>query len=189
MRNKYNYGELVKVSGNGKIYGKVKNKLGLIIEKDTFYKDYYIDLFSNKKDWFNENEITKVFNNKNNIGKFQVRLCTTIKGFELINKNIEDNKPISNNKLKKMIIYKKFSKANKRYIIVGWESVYWPISNKSIKILEQTLKTFRKKDIPFKYIVMNEKNISDIRIYEFIENDNNVDVFLVERKIKVKIKK
>ena len=46
MRNKYNYNELVNVNGTGRIYGKVKNKLGLIIDKDTFYNDYYINLFS-----------------------------------------------------------------------------------------------------------------------------------------------
>lgn len=40
MRNKFNYGELVKVNGIGKIYGKVKNKLGFIIEKDSYYADW-----------------------------------------------------------------------------------------------------------------------------------------------------
>ena len=39
MRNKYNYDELVKVNGIGKVYGKVKEKLGIIIEKD-----YYLSL-------------------------------------------------------------------------------------------------------------------------------------------------
>ena len=42
MRNRYNYGELVKVDGVGKQFGKVKNKLGFIIEKDIYYQEYYI---------------------------------------------------------------------------------------------------------------------------------------------------
>ena len=39
MRNKYSYNELVKVSGEGKIFGNVKNKLGFIIKKDEFFED------------------------------------------------------------------------------------------------------------------------------------------------------
>ena len=34
MRNKYNYGELVKISGMGKNFGEVKNRLGFIIRND-----------------------------------------------------------------------------------------------------------------------------------------------------------
>ena len=33
MRNKYNYGELVKISGMGKNFGEVKNRLGFIIRR------------------------------------------------------------------------------------------------------------------------------------------------------------
>ena len=33
---------------------------------------------------------------------------------------------------------------------------------------------------------MNEENITDIEIYEFTDNDNNVEVFSIERKIKIK---
>ena len=50
MRSKYNYGELVKVSGIGKEFGKVENKLGFIIRKDDFYDDYYIDMLFGERD-------------------------------------------------------------------------------------------------------------------------------------------
>ncbi|MCI9038457.1 MAG: hypothetical protein HFJ29_01020 [Clostridia bacterium] len=187
MRNKYNYDELVKVNGIGKICGKVKGKLGFIIEKDYYYDEYYIDLIFDKKDWFKENDIQRVFEDKkNNVKKYQVRLCTTRQGYELIEKNLKENEPISNNKLGKISIYKEFKKGKKEYIAVGWKSVFWPVSNKSIQIIEETVKSFRKQDIPFQYIILNEDNLTDIKVYEFIENDKAVDIFFVERNIKMK---
>ena len=54
MRNRYNCGELVKVSGMGKQFGKIENKLCFIIRKDDYFEDYYIDLIFGEKDWFNE---------------------------------------------------------------------------------------------------------------------------------------
>lgn len=186
MKNKFSYGELVKVTGIGKIYGKVKEKLGFVIEKDKYFNDYYIDLIFSNKDWFNETEISKVFEKtKCKSCKYQVRLCTTKQGYEILNGKLKDNQNISNNKFKKVKIYKKFRKDNKEYIVIGWNSVYWPVSNKSVKIIEDTLEHFKNTDIPFKYIVMNENKITDIKILEFTEIDNNVDIIFVERKIKI----
>ena len=64
MRNKFNYNELVMISGNGKLHGNVKKEFGFIIEKDMIYKDYYVELFNKKKDWFSEKNIKRVFENK-----------------------------------------------------------------------------------------------------------------------------
>ena len=50
---------------------------------------------------------------------------------------------------------KKFIRENKEYIILSWKSVFWPISNKSIKILEDSLRQFKRLDIPYQYIVKN----------------------------------
>lgn len=187
MRNKYNYDELVKVNGIGKICGKVKEKLGFIIEKDYYYTEYYIDLFFGKKDWFKEEEIKRAFDDKKNkVEKYQIRLCTTKQGYNLIEGNLKRNGPISNNKLGKISIYKEFRKGKKEYVAIGWQSVFWPVSNKSIQIIEETVKSFRKQDIPFQYIILNEDNLTDIKVYEFIENDNAVDIFYVERTIKMK---
>lgn len=187
MRNKYNYNELVIVNGKGKLYGRVKNKLGFIIEKDPFYQDYYIDLIFGNKDWFQEKEIKRVLGSKKNkVEKYQIRLCTTQKGYTLIEKNIRENEPISNNKFRQIRIYRNFTKDGKKYKVIGWNSVYWPNSNKSVKIIEDTIKKFRSLDIPYQYIVMNEENIIDIEIYKFTENDSNVEIFWVERKIKMK---
>lgn len=187
MRNKYNYNELVVVSGIGKLYGKIKNKLGFIIEKDPFFQDYYIDLVFGKTDWFQEKDIKRVLGiKKNKAEKYQIRLCTTQKGYDLIEKNIKKQEPISNNKFKQINVYSSFTKNKKKYKIIGWSSVYWPLSNKSIKIIEDTIKSFRKLNIPYQYVVLNEDNIIDIEIYQFTENDNNVDIFWIERKIKMK---
>lgn len=187
MRNKYNYNELVNVSGTGKIYGKVKNKLGLIIDKDTLYNDYYINLFFGKKDWYKENSITRVFKEKKNkSNKYQIRLCTTKNGWELIKINLKNKEPISNNKINQINFKKNFFIDEKEYMIIGWKSIFWPISNKSVQIIEDTIKGFRSFDIPFQYIKINEDIPKDIEIYEFTENDNNVKVFFIERNIKMK---
>lgn len=189
MRNKFNYNELVKISGSGKIYGKIKDEFGFILEKDMIYGDYYVELFNKKKDWFNKKDITRVFNKKRNkTEKYQIRLCTTKDGFELIKEELKEKEPISNNKFNKINMYKKFIKDNKEYIILGWKSVFWPVSNKSIKILEESIRKFKQLDIPYQYIVMNEERLTDIEIYEFIDNDSNVNIFEIERKIKKIVK-
>jgi len=187
MRNKFNYGELVKINGEGRELGKVENKLGFIVEKDEFYNDYYIDLIFGGKDWFNEDSIERILGEKRNkTSKYQVRLCTNITGYNLIKSNISRNEPISNNKFKKIDIYKKLERNGESYIILGWKSVFWPTSNKSIRILEETIKDFKKLNIPFQYIILNEDIISDIRIIEFSIDEVNANVFSIERKIKIK---
>ncbi len=186
MRNKYNYNELVKVNGIGKKFGKVENKLGFIIRKDDFYNDYYIDLIFGEKDWFDENSIERVLGEKRNkTDKYEIRLCTTKQGYELIKARIKEEEPISNNKFKKIDIYRKFQRDNKSYIIIGWKSVFWPVRNKSVNILENTLNEFKNLEIPFQYVLLNENKITDIRIMESIQNDKNVQIFSIERKIKM----
>lgn len=170
------------------MYGKVKNKLGFIIEKDSYYDDYYVDLIFAKKDWFEEKDIKRVFGiKKNKVEKYQVRLCTTNVGYQMIKENLKKNEPIPNNKLKKVTMYKEFSKNNKKYIALIWKSVFWPVSNRSVEIIEDTVGKFRSLNIPFQYIVMNEENLNDTEVKEFITNDSNVNVFSIERKIKFKI--
>ena len=90
MRSKYNYDELVKVSGIGRLFGKVKNKLGFIIEKDTYYNDYYVQLIFGEKDWFDEKDLKRILElKKYKVEKYQIRLCTTKYGYELIKKKLE----------------------------------------------------------------------------------------------------
>lgn len=189
MRNKYNYGELVKVNGIGKELGKIENKLGFIVRKDDFFDDYYIDLIFGGKDWFNETALERILGEKRNkTDKYQVRLCTTKQGYELIKSKLKEKEPINNNKFKKVDIYKKFEKNGNTYIIIGWKSVVWPVSNKSINILETTIQEFESLNIPFQYILLNEERLDDIRIMNFYECDSNVNVFSIERNIKIKIK-
>ena len=96
--------------------------------------------------------------------------------------------PISNNKMRQIALYKIFKRRKMKYVILGWNSVFWPKSNKSVIILEDTINKFRNLNIPFQYIVLNEENLFDILIKEFSENDSNVSVFFIERKIKIKKK-
>ena len=187
MRNKYNCGELVKVNGIGKKFGKVENGLGFILEKDEFFNDYYIDLIFGEKDWFSEDSIERILGEKRNkTEKYQVRLCTTKNGYDLIRKNIKEKEPISNNKFNKLDIYKKFEKDGIVYIIIGWKSAFWPVSNKSIKILENTLQEFKENNIPFQYVLLNEDVLTDIKVMEYSDEDENVEVFSIVRKIKTK---
>lgn len=187
MRNKYNCGELVKVSGIGKEFGRVDNKLGFIIRKDDFYEDYYIEMLFGGKDWFNEDSLERIFSEKRNkTQKYQIRFCTTQEGFNLIKSKLKAKEPISNNKFKKINYNKKFEKDGKNYIIVGWNSVYWPVSNISIRIFEQTIQQFKNMNIPFQYVLLNEDVLTDIKIMQYKETDNNVDAFLVDRRIKIK---
>lgn len=187
MRNKYNNGELILVDGKGKIYNTKFKGLGFIIEKDFYYDDYYIEMISGKKDWFKEKNIKRVLGTKRNKSeRHQIRLCTTKEGYEIIMNNIKEKEPVSNNKLEKVTIYKKFIVDNNYYIVLGWNSVFWPVSNESVKIIEGTLKRFKKLNIPFQYIVINEEDVRDISIIEFSDNDKNVNIFSVERKIKLK---
>ena len=187
MRNRYNYNELVRVNGEGKQFGKVENALGFIIEKDQFFDDYYIELIFGKKDWFHESSIERILGEKRNKSeKYQVMFCTTNEGYELIKARIKEREPISNNKFKNIDIRRKFDKDSKTYIILGWRSTFWPTSNMSVKILEKTMQDFKTMNIPFQYILMNQNILTDIKIEQFCEIDMNVDVFLIERKIKVK---
>jgi len=188
MRNKYNYGELVMVCGVGKEFGKVNNRLGFIINRDEFFEDYYIELIFGEKDWFKEDSIQRILGEKRNKSeKYQVRLCTTMHGYDLIKAKLKEKEPISNNKFKKIDFYKKFEKNSKTYVILGWNSVFWPISNLSIRILEESLREFKNKNIEFQYVLLNEDILTDIRILENLENESNVNVFLIDRKIKIKI--
>ena len=79
MRNKYNCGELVKVNGIGKQFGKVENGLGFILEKDEFFNDYYIDLIFGEKDWFSEDSIERILGEKRNKTEFLPLLWFTYK--------------------------------------------------------------------------------------------------------------
>lgn len=187
MRNRFNIGELVKVNGKGKLYGKVIDKLGIIKEKDTHYLDYYVKLIFGKKDWYEESSITRILGEKENItDTYQVGLCTSKKGYKLILENLKKIEPIRNNKINQVDILRGFIRNKNRYIILGWKSINWPTTNKSINCIEDTIRSFRKQDIPYQYIVMNENNVQDIEILEFSVNDENVKVFEIKRKIMVR---
>jgi len=189
MKNKFRIGEIVVVNGKGKIFEKNESGLAIIESKDYYFNEYLVTILSkHKQDWFKEKAIERILGNKRNlVERYQIRLCTTEQGYELIKKEINKNLPLNNNKFRKVKIYRKFQKDNIIYIAMGWNSVFWPVSNKSIQIINNTIRSFKRLDIPFQYIVMNEDDLTDIEVYEFIENDSNVKIFSIERKIKIKI--
>lgn len=46
MTNKFKYGEVVFINGKGKISNKlIKNKIGIVKEKEYYYNDYYVEVF------------------------------------------------------------------------------------------------------------------------------------------------
>lgn len=187
MQNKYKQGELVKINGKGKIFGKVKEKLGFIIDKDEYFGDYYVKLVFGSEDWYRESDITRVFEKeKINRNRYQVRVCTTTNGYILLKEAMEDIDEGPNGKFKQIKVYKTFVVKGKEYIILGWNSIFWYKKNKNVKLIEETINSFRELNIPFQYIVMNEKDALDIREDKFTRIDNNVNVLYIENKIKIK---
>ena len=59
-------------------------------------------------------------------------------------------------------------KDNLKYVIFGWNNIEWFLNYKDIFVLERTLKSFKAKGIPFKFIRIGEK-ASDI------EEDSNTE--------------
>ena len=78
-----------------------------------------------------------------------------------------------------------FCKYNLAFII-SFSFLFNAVKKIIVIIIEKTIKGFRKQNIPYQYIVMNEEKLTDRKIDEFTENDSNVNVFLIERKIKIK---
>lgn len=60
MFNKFKIDELVICNGIGKDSGEKYNVLGIIIEKDSYYKDYCVRLENGKLEWFEEKYLEKI---------------------------------------------------------------------------------------------------------------------------------
>ena len=92
----------------------------------------------------------------------------------------------NNNILKKLTYSKEFRAFKKDYAILIWASTYWSENNFVVRIIEDTLKKLRERNIAYKLIVIGENDNTYVRINEFIDNDSNVDVFNVIQKIELK---
>ena len=60
MFNEFKNGETVIVCGIGKKNGKLyKNKSAVVIERDTYFKDYHLKFKDGTDDWFEPEDIRK----------------------------------------------------------------------------------------------------------------------------------
>lgn len=61
MFNKYKIGEIVIVNGIGKYNEtRYKNKIGIVICRDPYYKDYNIKFIDGTEDWLDEKYLEKL---------------------------------------------------------------------------------------------------------------------------------
>ena len=65
MKNEFKYGQEVIVYGIGKKDGKFyKNKPGIVIERDIYYKDYCVKFEDGTEDWFEQDNLRKPYKRK-----------------------------------------------------------------------------------------------------------------------------
>ena len=188
MKNKFRKGEVVLVDGIGKISEKKHRQLGIIEAKEYLYNDYLVTLISNKtEDWFREKDIKIVMErNFKKQEKFKVVLAIDIRGLEIIERKIKKMPNKHNNIFNKIDIYKEYQAYGKQYAILVWTSTYWSENNFVVNCIQSSFKELRKQNIAYKEIIIGETNPDYMKIFEFIDNDSNVDIFEICQKIKIK---
>ena len=187
MKNKFKYGELVIAKGRGKISNKEFEGLALVECKEYYYNEYLLNLLSSgSKDWFREKDLKRVLERKNKkMNKYKIVLAIDKRGLEIINRKLEKINDNKNNQLLKADFYKEYKVKNKEYVILVWTSTYWAVTNNSAACIQNTLPELRELDIAYKQIIIGETDTTYIRINEFIDNDNNVDIFDIVPKIRI----
>lgn len=188
MKNKFRIGEIVIVNGKSEIYQKHIKAIGIIESKDYYFNEYLVNILSqNKEDWFKEEDIEIVMERKiKKKDKYKVALAINIKGLEYIFSKIREKPNKYNNIFDKVDFYKEFKAFKKRYAILIWTSTYWSENNFAVKCIQESLKELRKQNIAYKQIIIGETDPTYIKINEFIDNDNNVDIFNIFHKIELK---
>lgn len=188
MKNRFRKGEVVLVDGIGKISEKKHRQLGIIEAKEYFYNEYLITLISSKtEDWFREKDIKIVMErNFKKQEKFKVVLAIDIRGLEIIERKIKKMPNKHNNIFNKIDIYKEYQAYGKQYAILVWTSTYWSENNFVVNCIQSSFKELRKQNIAYKEIIIGETNPDYMKIFEFIDNDSNVDIFEICQKIKIK---
>ena len=188
MKNKFRKGEVVLVDGIGKISEKKHRQLGIIEAKEYYYNEYLVTLISDKtEDWFREKDIKIVMErNFKKQEKFKVVLAIDIRGLEIIERKIKKMPNKHNNIFNKIDIYKEYQAYGKQYAILVWTSTYWSENNFVVNCIQSSFKELRKQNIAYKEIIIGETNPDYMKIFEFIDNDSNVDIFEICQKIKIK---
>lgn len=188
MKNRFRKGEVVLVDGIGKISEKKHRQLGIIEAKEYYYNEYLVTLISDKtEDWFREKDIKIVMErNFKKQKKFKVVLAIDIRGLEIIERKIKKMPNKHNNIFNKIDIYKEYQAYGKQYAILVWTSTYWSENNFVVNCIQSSFKELRKQNIAYKEIIIGETNPDYMKIFEFIDNDSNVDIFEICQKIKIK---
>jgi len=188
MKNKFKYGELVIVNGKGKIYNEKVRTFALVECKEYYYNEYLVDLLSSrKKDWFNEKDLKRVWERKNKkMEKFKVALAIEKRGLDIIKSKLKKMPDPKNNKLLDVDYHQRYRVGRKEYVILGWTSTYWPTTNYSVNCIQTTLEELRKENIAYQQIIVGETDVTYVKINEFIDNDENVNVLEFIPKIKIK---
>lgn len=187
MKNRYEIGELVLVNGKGKISQKQTKALAIIEYKEYELNQYFVTLISSHvQDWFSEKDIYRVLDKKSNkSNKYKVVLAIEKRGLDYIANKIERENTGHNNILRKTDFYREYKINKKVYSILIWQSTYWAKNNTSIKCIEESFSELQKNNIAYKRIIIGETDQTYIKINEFTQNDDNVDIFNIVQKIEI----
>ena len=60
MFNKFKIDEIIICNGVGKCSKKYFHELGVIVEKDSYFKDYCVLLENGAEEWFDEEDLEKI---------------------------------------------------------------------------------------------------------------------------------
>lgn len=190
MMNRYKKGELVVINGIGKLHGEENsNVIGIIKEKDYFFNQYLVEIPFGKEDWFKESDLTRVFDKeKKKTKKYKVALAIRKEGFDYITNQMKKNPEQTIDLFRQADVFQEYRVDNNVYFFILWTDTYWPETNFTVKAIEESLSNLRRGNIGYQYIKIGitNNNEKEIKINEFIKNDDNVNIFEVLTNIKIK---
>ena len=189
MMNRYKKGELVVINGIGKLHGEENsNVIGIIKEKDYFFNQYLVEIPFGKEDWFKESDLTRVFDKeKKKTKKYKVALAIRKEGFDYITNQMKKNPEQTIDLFRQADVFQEYRVDNNVYFFILWTDTYWPETNFTVKAIEESLSNLRRGNIGYQYIKIGitNNNEKEIKINEFIKNDDNVNIFEVLTNIKI----
>ena len=189
MMNRYKKGELVIINGIGKLHSEENsNVIGIIKEKDYFFNEYLVEIPFGKEDWFKESDLTRVFDkDKKKTKKYKVALAIRKEGFEYITNQMKKNEEQTIDLFRQADVFQEYRVDNNVYFFILWTNTYWPETNFTVKAIEESLSYLRRGNIGYQYIKIGitNNNEKEIKINEFIKNDDNVNIFEVLTNIKI----
>lgn len=190
MMNRYKKGELVVVNGKGKLHSEDNlNVVGIIKEKDYYFNQYFVEILFGEDDWFKERDLTRIIEKEQKKTK-KYKVCLAIKkdGLDYIQKQMLKDKDKTIDLFRQADLFQEYYADDNCYYFIVWGDTYWPENNFTVKAIENSLPKLRKNNIPYQYIKVgiSNSNEKDVKINEFIKNDDNVNVFEVLTSIKIK---